>query len=121
MQECRNYNITKKSEKELERVQKVAIRLISDSKESYKNVLKELNLETLKERRNKLSEKFAEKCVKSYKNKQMFEIKKRTHNLNLRNIDKYKVKHVRTARIQRSAIHKMTKHPNKKHRESKAT
>ena len=72
-----NYNITKKNEMELERVQKVAIRLISDSKESYKNVLKELNLETLKERRNKLSEKFAEKCVKSDKNKLMFEIKKK--------------------------------------------
>ena len=41
--------------------------------------------------------------------------------MKLRNIDKYKVKHVRTARIQRSAIQKMTKHLNKKHRESKVT
>ena len=59
-----NYNITKKNERELERVQKVGVRLISSSNESYMTKLKELNLETLKDRRNKLSEKFAEKCVK---------------------------------------------------------
>ena len=51
----------------------MAIRLISDSKDAYQNVLKELSLETLKVRRNKLSETFAEKCLKNDKNKVMLE------------------------------------------------
>ena len=42
----------------------MALRLISSSNDSYMTKLKGLNIETLKDRRNKLSEKFAEKCVK---------------------------------------------------------
>ena len=116
-----NYNISKKNELKLERVQKVAIRLISESKDSYQNVLKELNLETLKVRRNKLSETFAEKCLKNDNNKVMFERNKITHKMKLRNVEKYKIKHVRTARLERSAILKMSKHLNKKHKELKIT
>ena len=87
----------------------MAIRLISDSKDAYQNVLKELSLETLKVRRNKLSETFAEKCLKNDKNKVILERNKRTHKMKLRNVEKYKIKHVRTARLQRSAILKMSK------------
>ena len=116
-----NYNISKKRELELERVQKVAVRLISDSDNLYQNVLKELNLETLKSRRNKLSEAFAEKCLKNDQNKVMFKRNKRPHKMVLRNVEKYKIKHARTARLQRSAIIKMTKHLNKKHDEKKTT
>ena len=51
----------------------------------------------------------------------MFEKNKRTHKMKLRNVEKYKIKHVRTARLQRSAILKMSKHLNKKHKELKIT
>ena len=72
--------ITRKNINELERVQKVAIRLISKSEEPYKEKLKELNLETLQDRRNKLSVRFAEKCVRNPKTKSMFRKKhKRTY------------------------------------------
>ena len=57
-----NYNITKKNKHELESVQTVVLRLISFSNESYVAKLKEFNLETLKDIRNKLSEKFAKMC-----------------------------------------------------------
>ena len=56
-----NFNITKRNEKELERVQKVAVRLILGNYNSYKEALEYLNLESLKERRNVLSRRFAEK------------------------------------------------------------
>ena len=80
----------------------------------------ELNLETLKEKRNKLSEKFAEKCVKTESNKYMFDVNKNTQMMKLRHRDKYKVKNVKTVRMQKSAIINMTKHLNKKHKESKS-
>ena len=97
----------------------MALRLISSSNDSYMTKLKGLNIETLKDRRNKLSEKFAEKCVKNETNKQMFEINKKTHTMKLRTNDKYKTKNVKTVRMQKSAIINMRKHLNKKHRESK--
>ena len=41
--------------------------------------------------------------------------------MKLRNVDKYKIKHMRTARLHRSAIWEMSKHLNKKHKELKIT
>ena len=59
--------------------------------------LKDLNLETLKYRRNKLSASFEEKCVKHDKNKVMFKKNTRINQMNMRNVEKYRVKNVRTA------------------------
>ena len=44
-----NANLSLQNEKELERVQKVSVKLISGKYESYSKALKDLNLETLKE------------------------------------------------------------------------
>ena len=110
--------ITRKNINELERVQKVAIRLISKSEEPYKEKLKELNLETLQERRNKLSVRFADKCVKNPKTKPMFKKNIKEHTMKLRNKEKYHVTHARTVRLQKSSIQVMTKHLNKKHKEN---
>lgn len=79
-----NSSITKKNEMELERVQKVAISIITKSTESYITKLKELNLETLKERRNILSARFAEKCSKNEKTKYMFKENTKLHNMKIR-------------------------------------
>ena len=57
-------SITKKCENELERVHKVAVKLISNNYTSYLETLKTLKLETLKERRGILSNRFAEKKCK---------------------------------------------------------
>ena len=61
-----HHNISKVNEKELERVQKVAVKLITNKRnQSYNENLKELSLETLKERRQILCARFADKCVKN--------------------------------------------------------
>ena len=54
-----NSSLTKKNERELERVQKVAIKLITRNKNTYEENLKELKIPTLKERRDTLSLNFA--------------------------------------------------------------
>ena len=66
-------SITSGEEKDLERIQKVALRLIlGDYYTDYIHALKETGLETLKARRTKLSLKFAIKCVKNDKTTHMF-------------------------------------------------
>ena len=82
----------------------MAVRLISSSNEPYMTKLKKLNLETLKDRRNKLSEKFAEKCVKIETNKQMFKLHKKTHTMKLRHNHKYAIQNVKTVRMQNILI-----------------
>ena len=47
----------------------------------------------------------------------MFTILKKKHNMKFRNSDKYQPMNARTARLERSAIPKMIKHLNLKHKE----
>ena len=108
-------SLTQKNKKELERVQKVAVRLINKSELPYEENLKLLNMETLNVRRQILSERFAEKCLKNKKTKNMFEENENNHGMNLRNKEKYKIKHANTVRLQISAIPTMTKHLNAEH------
>ena len=112
--------ISKQNERELERVQKVSVRLISGNYKSYTEALKNLELETLTKRREILSNRFSEKCVKNDRTKHMFGIIKKKHNMKLRNSEKYKSPNARTARMERSAIPKMMKHLNLKHKEQNA-
>ena len=114
-----NAGISKQNERELERVQKVSVRLISGKYESYTEALKKLELETLKERREFLSNRFSEKCVDNDRTKHMFEIIRKKHNMKLRNSNKYQSTNARTARMERSAIPRMIKHLNLKHRDQK--
>ena len=53
-----NANLSIQNERELERVQKVSVKLISGNYETYSKALKDLNLETLKERRQRLTKVF---------------------------------------------------------------
>ena len=62
-----NSSLTKYNERELERVQKVAVKLISKKDIPYKEKLIELGLPSLKERRNQLSVNFAKKNVSNMK------------------------------------------------------
>ena len=55
-----HHNISKLNESELERVQKVSVKIITGNKHNtYSENIKELNLETLKERRKGLNVCFA--------------------------------------------------------------
>jgi hypothetical protein len=113
-----HHNISKVNEKELERVQKVAVKLITNKRnQSYNENLKELSLETLKERRQILCARFAYKCVKNPRTKEMFPHNKKDHIMKLRNNHKFKVPNVKTARRKNSAIPNMINHLNKKHNE----
>ena len=68
-----NSSLAKHNEKELERVQKVASKIILGTYNSYEERLKELNLPTLKERRNMLSLRFANKCLKTKRPNKCFQ------------------------------------------------
>ena len=107
-----NTSLTKKNERELERVQKIAVNLIIGRKNDYSESLKELNITTLKERRNYLSVNFAKKCLKSENTKDIFPRNISKNKMSLRNREHYKVKHCRTVRMQKSAVINMTKQLN---------
>ena len=66
-------SLTKQNEEDLERIQKCAVRIILDKDyENCNRALLEANLESLKDRRQELCLKFAVKCLKSSKTKEMF-------------------------------------------------
>ena len=60
---------------ELERVQKVALRIILKEEYSgYSDALDQFSLQTLSDRRKQLSLKFAKNCVKNPRTKDMFPV-----------------------------------------------
>ena len=110
--------IAQKNKSELERVQKVAVSLMTNSKDPYKVKLKQLNLETLQARRDKLSLRFSENCVKNPRTKTMFKENKKEHKMKLRRKEKFFITPVRTVGLQKSAKPTMARHMNKKHEEN---
>ena len=56
-------SLTRQNTKNLERVQKVAVKIITELKFSYKEKLKELKLPTREQRREDLTYNFAKKCA----------------------------------------------------------
>ena len=92
-------SITRGEEIELERVQKVALRLIlKEDYESYQNALLMTNLESLKSRRKTLCLRFAKKCTKSEHSQDMFPVNTKQHH------EKYHVTFAETDRFKYSAI-----------------
>ena len=72
--------ITEENINDLERVQKNACRIILGNKfENYEKSLKLLDLDTLKERREKLSLKFGQNCTENPKTKKLFTLKEKRH------------------------------------------
>ena len=70
----------------------------------YKTALKDLNLETLEQRRNNLCLKFAKACLKNEKVKNLFPLNVNKHKMEKRSKEKYKVMKIRTNRYKKSAI-----------------
>ena len=78
-------SLTDESRNNLERVQKTAVKIIlGDRFQGYKKGLDYLNLLTLEERREHLCLKFALKCTKNEKTKEMFPLKEKHHNMDIR-------------------------------------
>ena len=69
-------SLTQKNRDDLERVQKVAVKIIAETKSlPYNEALKVLKLETLNKRRTNLCLRFAKNCLKNEKMKDLFPVK----------------------------------------------
>ena len=99
-------SLTCGQEFDLERVQKVALRIILDNDYlSYQHALDLTGLPTLKKRRADLSLTFAKKWVKNEKTADMFPLKK--NGPNTRKPEVFQVTGARTSRLAKSAIPSM--------------
>ena len=104
-------SLTLGEQNDLERIQKVALRIILGGNYiSYDHALYLTNLPTLKARRSMLSKRFAVKCTKNERTMDMFPLAKR--NVFTRNTEKYVVTKARTNRLATSAIPTMQRQLN---------
>ena len=103
-------SLTEQQKSDLERVQKSALRIILGQKyENYKKALDVLNMDTLEDRREYLSLKFAKKCLVNEKMKHIFPLNEKVHQMNMRKVEKYRVQYSNTERLKNSAITYMQK------------
>ena len=112
-------SLAKHNIRELERVQKVATRIILGNNYSYEERLTELNISTLKDRRNELSLRFANKCLKQEKTKHIFKRNSKMHKMKLRRKDTFKLQNAKTERLRKSSVLHMTRQLNKKEEEKR--
>ena len=97
--------LTIQEENDLERVQKVALKIIlKDQYISYDNALNYLQLESLKDRRIHLCLTFARKCLGNPKMKELFLPNNRTHTMLPRNHEHFQVLHANTERMKNSPV-----------------
>ena len=90
---------------DLERVQKSAVKIILGNEyTNYENALSKLGMTKLSDRRDELCLKFASKCLKNKKTKDMFPENKKTHKMKTRKSEKYFVQMAATERLKRSPI-----------------
>ena len=93
-------SLTQKNIKDLERVQKVAVRIIMGKNyTTYKKGLKFLKLDTLEKRREILCLRFAKNCTKSEKMKNLFPLNDSKHKMKKRKERKFKTN---TKRLKKS-------------------
>ena len=108
-----HYAITVEEKADLERVQKLACRVIlGDRYTDYDSALKSLNLEPLAKRRDKLCLKFAKKSLKLDQTRNMFPLNPQNPQ-NLRDPDKYQVKFAHSSRLLNSTIPQLQRALNK--------
>ena len=101
-------SLSKNNENDLERVQRSALKVILGEKYiSYESALKNLNLESLYERREALCLKFAKKSLKLKQFQKMFPKQNNLHKMETRNPLRYVVNNSNTDRYRRSAIPSM--------------
>ena len=104
-------SLTKGEQLDLERVQKVALKIIlQEHYISYTHALKLTGLPTLKARRNKLSLSFARSCVKNNITSDIFP--SNTNVVNTRQHELFYVPNAKTERFAKSAIPHMARQLN---------
>ena len=107
-------SLNKKDSKDLERVQKSALKVIlGDRYRGYEDALKIMKIDSLEERRQKICLKFAQQCLRNEKMRDMFQRNKSDHTMQKRNTEKFTVKKGVTERFRKSAIPSMQRLLNK--------
>lgn len=104
-------SLTKKNRRDLERCQKLAMKIILPT-QSYKTALLTLDLETLEERREKLTAKFSNFAKNHDKLKSLFRLNMKSHKMNTRNKQTF-LMNANTDRFMNSPIMKMQRLLNK--------
>ena len=113
-------SLTEKNTRDLERVQKAAVRVIlGKDYTNYKNGLKKLNMERLTKRREKICLRFAKNCLKNEKVRNMFPKNVTEHKMKTRKSKGFKVQLAKTKRYKNSAIPYMVNLLNKEFTEKK--
>ena len=98
-------SLTQQNINDLERVRKSAMRIILGNEYvGYKRSLQRLEMDTLEDRRKKLCLNFAQKATKNPKTMNMFPENKKSHVMNTRQKEKFKVEFANTQRFKNSAI-----------------
>ena len=109
-------SLNKRNRKDLERVQKAAVRVIMGKDyTNYENSLKVLGLDTLEKRRKFLCLKFSKKCLISEKVKDLFKLNRTKHQMKKRKTLKYEMIKAKTKRYKQSSLPYMTKLLNEEH------
>ena len=115
-----NSSLTQKNISDLERVQKSAVRIICGKNyESYSDTLSDLNMKRLSERRNILCLKFAKKSLKVENFGHLFPLNSKSHDMNTRKSDYYKVSKSYSKRYLQSAIPSMQRLLNRDKKEQR--
>ena len=97
--------LTNENRSDLERVQKNACRNILQEKYSdYESALKQLKLDTLEDRREKLIIKYGIKCSKLEQTMHLFPMKTNHCTMKTRNAEKYQIRNTNTERYRNSTV-----------------
>ena len=116
-----NSSLTRGNEKDIERVQKSALRLILKEKfTNYEDALLSLNIKTLRERRKVLCAKFALKSLRHNKTRHMFKINTNKSHIKLRNKKKLIETKNKTSRLKNSSIPYMEKLINQHYKDKES-
>ena len=98
-------SLTEKNSTDLERIQKSALKIIlGEEYKDYKNALNILEIDNLKDRREILCLKFAKKCLKNEKMKNLFNENPKTHPMKTRFEEEFEIQHANTERMMKSPI-----------------
>ena len=109
-------SLSSENRTDIERTQKsIAKMILRNNYTTYEEALLKLNLQTLEERRKKLSLKFAKKCLSNDKFRDLFP-KNETIGVETRHKEKYKVPFCHTERMRQSALITMKHQLNAEHR-----
>ena len=97
--------LSKKNCNDIERLQRSAVKVIlKDRYSTYKKALKDLRIDSLEKRREKLCLSFAKKCLKNQKMKELFPLNKSKHTMKTRKGVKYHVNKAKSERYKKSPL-----------------